>query len=143
MRSKSVAETVTRTLVRNVGRILRVGNLSAREFSLLARLNSTHVLKVSKGERARVSIQTVVAIAETAGVTLDWLLLDRGEVTDAVITAGIERARSSRTKARRKSPTTGGHQRGDLVASYARRFSATTIVSTQGGTRHARASRVT
>jgi transcriptional regulator with XRE-family HTH domain len=108
MRSKSVAETVTRTLVRNVGRILRVGNLSAREFSLLARLNSTHVLKVSKGERARVSIQTVVAIAETAGVTLDWLLLDRGEVTDAVITAGIERARSSRTKARRKSPTTGG-----------------------------------
>lgn len=68
--------------------------LSKRGLSDIAGLDPSHVRFIEAGERPNPSVDTLGALAEKLGTTVDWLAFGRGEApTEAAVRAAVERAR--------------------------------------------------
>lgn len=71
-----------------------VAGLSKRALSDIAGLDPSHVRFIEAGERPNPSVDTLGALAEKLGTSVDWLAFGRGEPpTEAAVRAAVEHAR--------------------------------------------------
>lgn len=72
-----------------------LADLTPRGLSVLAGLDPTHVRLIEGGDRPDPRSSTVLAIAQTLGVTVEWLLTGEGDAPTADhVRAVVERART-------------------------------------------------
>lgn len=80
---------------------LSVAGCSAREVDRLAGLTPGHSLLVASGRKLNANSHTLAALGVVLGISLDWLVLSRGEPpTAAQIQAAVQRAMAEREAVR-------------------------------------------
>ena len=82
------------SIAERVAIIRGLSGLSQRALAELAGLNASHVRLIEDGDRADPRTSTVVALAQVAGCTADWLATGEGrEPSEESVRAAVERAR--------------------------------------------------
>ena len=76
-------------------RLAHAGICSARELDKLADLTPCHTSLIESGRRPNPESETLRAIANTLGISLDWLVLGQGDPPrEDDVRAAVERARA-------------------------------------------------
>lgn len=77
-------------------RLAHAGICSARELDKLAGLTPCHISLIESGRRPNPESETLRAIAGVLGISLDWLVLGKGETPhEEDVRASVDRARAS------------------------------------------------